>query len=248
MVLLELRDSDRGQRRLIGLLVVEVNVIGVGRDGEQVDSQFDGEQSRGPVFVDDRFQPLQLTADSNHWNTAAAGGDYQHVPRNQRADDIQFDDLQRLRRRDDPAIAARRVFDDVPAQAAPFLFRVASRVERTDRLGGMPHRGIVRRDHRLRDQADNRNIESGSRQFIAERLLQEISNLALAGGAAHVQRLAVGDIGCAFGAKQLRSHLRSVAVGDHQPVSQANEIDQCPGRAPGIGQLLGGRTLLTGPD
>ena len=101
---------------------------------------------------------------------------------------------------------------------------------------------------RLRHQADDWDVEPGRRQFVAQRLLQQVADLALAGRPANIERLAVDHIGGAFGAKQLRSHLRPVAVGDDQPISQADEIDQCPGRAPGIGQLLGGGALLASPN
>jgi hypothetical protein len=100
----------------------------------------------------------------------------------------------------------------------------------------------------LRDQADNRNIDAGLGQLIAQGLFQQVSNFALAGCAADVERLAVHDIGGAFGAQQLRSHLRPVAVGDHQAIAETNEPDHRPRGAAGVRQLLDDCPFLTGSD
>ena len=109
----------------------------------------------------------------------------------------------------------------------------------------MLHGGVIGRDQGLRHQAHDRNFHAGCGQFVLQRLRQQVADFALTGGAANIQRLAVHHVGGAFRAQQLRAHLRPVAVGDHQAVSQADEADDRLRRAAGVGQLLGNRSLFT---
>ena len=125
-----------------------------------------------------------------------------------------------------------------------FSSAVGPRVERPDGLGGMLHGGIVGRNDGLRHQADHGNVHRCRGQLILQGLRQQVPDLALTGGAAHIQSLAVHHVGGALGTQQLRSHLRPIAVGDHQAISHPHQADDGLCRPAGVGQLLRNGALL----
>jgi hypothetical protein len=112
----------------------------------------------------------------------------------------------------------------------------------------MLHGGIVERNHRLRDQTHHRNVHCCCGQLVLQRLRQQVSDFSLAGCAAHIQGLTVDHVGGAFRAQQLSSHLRPIAVSDHQVMSHPHQAhDSCRGPA-GVGQLLRDGAFLSGTD
>ena len=78
----------------------------------------------------------------------------------QRADDAEFNDLNRFGRWNHAAITAGGVFYDLPAQLALTLLGLLPRVEGSDRFGRMPHSGIVCAHHGLSHQADDGHLQT----------------------------------------------------------------------------------------
>ena len=164
-------------------------------------------------------------------------------------DHLLLDDLDRLGRRHDAAVAARRVLDHLPAErrAPAPRRRPASRTARSAWSGGAsPGR-------RASTTTCVRTVATGTRrpadrQFVVQRLLQQVPDLALRRRVADVERLAVHLVGRPLGPEQRRADLRPVAVRHHQAEPVLDQADDGAGRAPGVGELLVDRALLAGPD
>jgi hypothetical protein len=72
------------------------------------------------------------------------------------ADDVELDDLERLRRRDDAAVPAVRVHHHRPAALALQLLGLLGGVERPDRLRRPVERWVVGGDAHVREHARRR--------------------------------------------------------------------------------------------
>ena len=81
-------------------------------------------------------------------------------------------------------------------------------------------------------------------QFVVQRLRQQVSDLALAGGAADVERLTVRDVRGPLGAQQLRADLRPVAVRNHEVIPEPDQAQNGRGGPASVRQLLGDRSLF----
>ncbi len=175
--------------------------------------------------------PCSCPSRANDRNAAAAGRNHQHAALDQR-------------RESHPAPRSRRARARAPRadSRAPHLPRCASPAS----ASSLPHRPANRTARsawwdaawpdRRRDttvcvtRLDDGHVHACGGQFVVQRLRQQVSDFALAGGAANIQRLAVGHIGGPFRAQQLRAHLRPVAVRDHQAISQPDQADDAPRR------------------
>ena len=183
--------------------------------------------------------PCSLPFFPDHRNSSATAGDDQHTLPDQITNDLQFNNVNRLGRRNHTAITAGRILHDLPSEEAFAFLGVGARIERTDRLGGVLHRGIVGRDQALGKNSRNRHVQIGQLQLGFERLLEKISDLTLGRGAANVQRVA-GDLArSAFRAQQLCPNLRAIAMRKHDPVAGADQADDLGCGALGVGALLG---------
>ena len=172
-----------------GLLVIEIDEWNICGDGKCIHTQLGGEERGSPVFVYDCFHTLQFSTVTDHRDSSTPASNDQNSMTYKRADNAELNDLNGLRRRNHAAVAARSIFDNLPCKVALALFGLFTGVKGPDWFGGMPHRGIVRANHCLSHHANYGHIQSRRRQFIAQRLREQITDLSLAGGATNIQRL-----------------------------------------------------------
>src|ERR1022692_671567 len=82
-------------------------------------------------------------------------------------------------------------------------------------------------------------------QFGFQRLLEKISDLALSGGATNIQGEA-GPLSCsALRPQKRRPNLRAIAMGQHNPITGADQADDLARGALGVCPLLGDRSLFS---
>ena len=243
-VLVQLSRADLPQRTLRGFLVVQIHEVGVGGNNKQIYAEVGGQRRGGAVFVDDGFDALQSSVVPDHRNPSASARDDQHALLDQIANDLEFNNVNRIRRRNHAAITAGRVLDDLPSEKAFAFLGIGARIERTDRLAGVLHRGIVWRHQALGKNRRNRHVQIGQLQFGLQRLLEKISDLTLGRGATNVQRMPRDLARSAFRAQKRCPNLRTVAMREHDPVAGADQADDL-GRGPlGICPLFGDRSLF----
>ncbi len=87
-----------------------------------------------------------------------------------------------------------------------------------------------------------------ARQLLAERLLEQVADLALRGRAADVQRERVDLVRAALRAEQRRAHLRTVAVGDEQPPAVGHQGRDRAARRAGVLLLFADRAVVAGAN
>ena len=182
---------------------------------------------------------MQSSVLPDHRNASASAGDDQYTLPDQITNDLQFNNVNRLGRRNHTAITAGRILDDLPSEEALALLSVGVRIERTDRFGRVRHRGIVGRHQALGNHGRNRHVQIRQLQFGLERLLEKISDLTLGRGAANVQRVARDLARSAFRAQKRRPNLRAIAMREHDPIAGADQADDLGRGALGVCPLLG---------
>ena len=179
----------------------------------------------------------------HHRHPAAAGRD-QHVPRPASSRiGCGLDEPERQRRGHEPPPPPR---PHLPVRRAPSRPRSPSRprvvVRRPDRLGRRPERRVGRVHDHLGDQRQHLLPQPAPAQRGAERLGQQVAELALGGGAADVHRhrrhLQRGGLLL----QQQPADLRPVAVGQHQGDAGADQLGQRDGGGSERGAQLGRRT------
>src|SRR5262249_51593687 len=126
-----------------------------GEDHQSLGVEAAGEEGGGAVLVDHGVDPCEVLAAPRRRDAAAAAGDHDRPGREQRADRVQLDDLERGGGGDDAPPAASRVVDDLPAALGLELTGLRLVVERADRLRRPLEGGIVLRDEHVREQADD---------------------------------------------------------------------------------------------
>ena len=182
--------------------------------------------------------PLSLV-DGN--SAAAAGHHHQpslyHIP-----DGLDLNDRLRSGRGDHPAVSAAGIFDDVVAAFGHHLVGFLLGHESTDGLGRVLERLIIRVHLNLSKHGGHALLDAPVQQFFPQRVLQVITDVALAHGHAYGQR--TGNVLLRLGAGQLghglldHAHLGAVSVGDDDLVSFFDQIDDS------LGSLLHGDHLL----
>src|SRR5207248_971825 len=106
----------------------------VGEDQQSLGFERDREQRGGAVLVDHRVDAVQAAVAGGNRNAAASARDRDRARGEERADRVDLDHLERLRRGDDAPPAAACVLTHGPAALALELARLSLRVERTDWL------------------------------------------------------------------------------------------------------------------
>ena len=218
-----------------GPLVIEIDVIGVGGNGENVNAELGRQQCRRAVFIDHGLDTLYTSVGTDYWDAATSARNHQHSVVHQIANHFQLYDLDGLGGRHNAAIAASGILDDLPSQLTPALLGIGTRIKRADRFGRVLHGRIVLGDDDLRDQAHHRHLQAGGCEFVGQCLGQHVADLALRGSTADIQRVAGDLAGSAFRSEQRCTHLRPVAVSHDQAIVAADEADDGGGGATGIG-------------
>src|SRR5690349_17979575 len=129
---------------LCGFLVIEVDVIGIGRDRKDIDAELRREQCRRAVFVNDGFYSVKRSAGANYRDTAAATRDYERAVFDQIANHFKFYDFNGLRRWNNTAVTAGGIFNNFPSERAFALLGLSARIEGSNGFGGMRHRRVIR--------------------------------------------------------------------------------------------------------
>ncbi len=189
--------------------------------------------------------PCNLPLLPDHGNPSASAGDDQHTLLDQISNDLQFNNVNRLRRRNHAAITAGRVLHDLPSEKALAFLGIGARIERTDGLAGVLHRRIVRRHQALGENRRNRHVQTGLLQFGLQRLLEKISDLTLGRGAANVERVPRDLARSPFRAQKRRPNLRTVAMREHDAVAGTDQADDLHRGPLGVCPLLGDRSLFS---
>ena len=188
-------------------------MVDVGQHHEQPRVQAARQQAGREVLVDYRLDAVQLAVAVGGRNAAAARADGDDAFLDQQADGLDLDDLDRLRRRHD-APEVGPVGGDRPALVALQALGLAAAVDRSDRLGRVLERRVLRIDHDLRQHRDDVVLLGND---VAEFLLDHVADHADGLGADHVQRVGVDRLVGLVHQRQ-QADLRPVAVGDHQLV------------------------------
>src|SRR5581483_856597 len=184
----------------------------IGREHEAVCLELLGEHGRGEILVDDRFHALEPVPGADDRHPAAAGTDDDRAACDQCLDRCELDDPERLGRRDDAAEAVA-VPCDRPAPLVREPTRFALLVHRPDRLRRRGEARIQCRDeHARRDRHD-----LAFRQFVLQRVGEEVADHALRLGNEHVERVR-SDVAVGLAFEREQSDLRAVAVRDHELV------------------------------
>ncbi len=128
---------DASERPLVGLLVVQADALGVGRDDEQVGAELRCEQRRRAILVDDGLDTAQAAAPSRTTGMPPPPTAMTSTPSSVKPpDDALLDDLDRLGRRHDAPVPPRRHPRRCASRtASPPRLGLARRVERADGLG-----------------------------------------------------------------------------------------------------------------
>ena len=222
---LRLVGGDLADRALGVLAEVEHHRGDVGDEHEGLGPQCVGQPLCGRVLVDDGVDALQRPALVDDRDPAAARGDDDQALVDEAADGVELDDLDRLGRGDQAAVAASGVLADDPALLGDEPGGLLDRVERSDRFGGQPERRIILADDDVGDdgddarQVDPAGLANGEREQGAE--------LALRHRAEDVQ----GHLGDLVGPGALLDgevpDLRTVAVHEHDvPARLAQTADR----------------------
>jgi len=196
----------------------------VGEEQEPRRAEAAGEELGREVLVDHRLAAAQPPVrPAQHGDTAAAGADRQDALGEERLDRLQLDDLERVRRGDDAA-EPLTVARDRPAVLLGERAGARLRVDGADRLRGRREGGIVGGDDDLRE--DGRDRPAGER--VAEGLLDQVSDPALALGPEHVER---GRRHLVVGVRLEREqpHLRAVPVREHELAAPGDSAKRAHG-------------------
>jgi hypothetical protein len=161
------------------------------------------------------------------------------------SNDLQLKNAHRIRRRNHAAITAGGILHDLPSEKAFAFLGVGAGIERTDRLAGVLHRGIVWQDQALGENRRHRHVQIRPLQLSFQRLLEKISDLTLGRGATHIQRQSGHLARTPFRAQKRCPNLRAIAMREHDAVAGTDEADDLGRGALGVCPLLGDGTRFS---
>src|SRR5581483_1029312 len=215
--------------------------LDVGEHHQPVGGERLGEEAGGEVLVDDGFDAGQPSVPAHDRYAPASGADDDLAGGEQPLDRGELDDLARLRRRDH-APHVRPVGGDGPAALGCEPGRLDAVVDRADRLRRPREGRVVLVDDDLGEHGDDAAAAGSSR----ERLREEVADHPLALRAEDVERVR-RDLGVGVGLEREESHLRAVAVRDHElvPLGERRQRRDC---LADVGLLDGGLRALPAPQ
>ena len=208
------------------LPVILINLFHAGQDDELIRLQVAGQLSGDAVLLDHGGSALQSMLLRDNGDPAASAGDDHLICVRQRADGIDLQNINGLGRGHDPAEALSRFFHNI---VPLFLFGlgILSRHVTADDLGGLI-KGLVVGIHRhLRQDRADRLGNTPAQQLRAQGILDIISHIALAHGAADAHGSGrVVDVDPTKLRHRLVDHadLRPVAVRDGELIARLNQI------------------------
>ncbi len=210
---------------------------------EGFDSHLFGQYGACQILVDDRIHPGEGTAFADHGDTAAPTANDNETHFNQSFDLALLHNGDRPRGGDHPAVPLR-------SQAYGIRSRRhrRRRQHRTDGFRGRQEGGVFGIHHHIADEADQKllRLNSQSHQLSVQSRLDHVSDLPLRLGDKNLQRERRHRI-AALLLEQEVSHLRTVTVGDDDPVAPGEAGDLADGN-PQIFELLLRRAPLVFAD
>ena len=175
-------------------------------------------------------------------DTAAAAGHHHQAGGHHVTDGLDLDDGLGLGRSHHTAIAAAGVLNDVVAALGHHLVGLFLGHEGADGLGGVLEGLVLGVHFHLGQHGGHALVDAPVQQFLTQRVLQIVADVALAHGHAH--RQGAGDVLLGVGTGQLghglldHAHLGTVAVGDDDLMALLDQVHD------GLGSLLHGDHLL----
>src|ERR1019366_7173348 len=106
---------------------IEIDVIGVGGNGENVSAELGRQKSRRAVLVDHRFHAFYTSVGADDWDAATSARNHHPSVVHEIANHFQLDDRYGLGRRHDPTIAPSGILDDLPSQQTPAFLGIGTR-------------------------------------------------------------------------------------------------------------------------
>src|SRR5690349_23712664 len=92
IVAFQLVGAHQSQRTLPGFFVVEIHVVGIGRDGEHIDAETDGHHGGCAILVNHRLDSAQAAVFANDRNSSTTASNHQHTVVHQIPDHLELDD------------------------------------------------------------------------------------------------------------------------------------------------------------
>jgi hypothetical protein len=171
-------------------------------------------------------------------NAAAAAGHDDVALVGGLADHRALDDLCRDGRGHEPAPAAAGVLADVPAKVAFAPLRLLLGEERPHGLRGLLESGVLGVHHDLGHHRHHETPKPAPFEAVEQLLLQEIAEAALGLGHEHIEGHGRHLVTRQLVAVQEGTHLRPVAVGDHQAVVALHQGHELVADRAGIVDVL----------
>lgn len=216
-VVVDFARREEAESDLVGTAEVDVGVRDGGDGNENVGLDKLGELLGGKIFVDDSVDTLQNLEDfgAGDGDAATADSNDDSSRIDESGDFFTFDDIERLRGRDDTAITATSVFFHFPTFELGEFDGFFCSIELTDRFRGVFEGGVGFIDDDLSDDADDFFMAMFPSEGVADGLRKPIADLALAHGDCGFERHGWGGrrSGRLFVNENV-ADLRAVAVGD----------------------------------
>lgn len=216
-VVVDFARREEAESDLVGTAEVDVGVRDGGDGNENVGLDKLGELLGGKIFVDDSVDTLQNLEDfgAGDGDAATADSNDDSSRIDESGDFFTFDDIERLRGRDDTAITATSVFFHFPTFELGEFDGFFCSIELTDRFRWVFEGGVGFIDDDLSDDADDFFMAMFPSEGVADGLRKPIADLALAHGDCGFERHGWGGrrSGRLFVNENV-ADLRAVAVGD----------------------------------
>ncbi len=210
-----------------------VDPVHLGDDEELRRVEPRGQECRGEILVDHRVHAVMAVLPGDDRDAAAADRADRRAGGDEGVDALELEDLERLRRGDDPAPAAARVLLQHPAAVLFELLRLLLVVERPDGLGRVLEGGIVL-GHADAGEEDGDGTVGDLRQLGRDERADLGLGLRDRDVERQLRRLLRGELL----AQQLVSDLRPVSVRDHDGPGPQDRLEGRE-RVGEVGALLG---------
>src|SRR3954463_15766982 len=196
----------------------------VGEDQQDLGVHLAPQDRRGEILVDDPLLTDQPRPLLDHRHAAAPGRDHDDAVGDQLADHGRLDDRVRLRARNDPAPSTVRIGLDRPPPLLLPPARLRLGEVRADVLRRVAERRVLWPYAGEREDRRDRPFRPPLEEDVADGDLQQVADLALALGAADVQRHRMHLLGRGLLLQQDPADLRPIAVRHDAPPAVGRDV------------------------
>lgn len=223
-IALALGKRDGPERFGVGALKVEIHAVHCREDDQQIGADSAREHARGCVLVDDGFNAAIVVVFILGDRDAPSAGRHDDVPlRCGFADHLALNDPLRLGRWNEASPPAPGVLADDPPKLALALLSLLLGEKWADRLGRFGKRRVVLIDDHLGDDRDDESADGPSSQAVEQLQLEVVAEAAFGLGHMHIKRQHRERIAAMLISLEQSTDLRTVAVGDDDPIPALNE-------------------------